>query len=426
MFEKRNKLNKNIDTYTDIKNIIISAYEAFLRRTPLEKEVLYWFEQIINSKITLKQFFSAVANSDEIKNLGLSTDLYFDSMLNKLYKLLTDNMGVRPLDIKQTGEIKKIRTCESLVSDRDIAMLRYVLFSDNSIKNFIEKSKDTQKIIYLHIPKCAGNSVMKYFEYALGGDNLLKFNFNGFLFDNEKWIDECKSLFSHVKFITGAHIDINACEKIPGNNNLIITFIREPKSRILDSYYYFKSHKLSYIASLPKKRQDSIVLSNAKTHNLINFLKSKNSYTINTIDNTITRCLTGFFIKDNYYDRTVDGNTVNNNLHDTMMIDKLHENPEKTLDIALKNLDKIEIIGILEKFDPSLKLFSKILKTKEPQMNNYKENITENNFSVSSNFEKIEEEPLTEEIEKELKRLTNLDKIVYEYALEKFNNMTLN
>jgi len=337
MFEKRKRLKRN----ADVKYIVVSAYGEFLRREPSEEEISYWVERIINSEITLKEFFNSVANSDEIKNYN--SDLYFDKTLDKIYKLLT---GDAP-DTEQSCEIKKIMSCESLVSDRGAAALRYVLSAAGNGPVNTPLHPDAQKIVFLHIPKCAGNSVMKYFEYALGGNNLLKFNFNGFLFDNEKWIDDCKPIFANAKFITGAHFDFNACEKIPGGKR-IISFFREPESRILSTYYYFKSFKPSYVSSLPEGRQDTVVLNIVKACDLLSFLKSKNQYVINTIDNAVTRCLTGFFVKDNI-EGIVAGNATGN--------DKLHEDHERTLKTAIINLNKIKAVGIMEKFDLSLNLF---------------------------------------------------------------------
>ena len=384
------------------RNIIITAYEEFLNRKPSESEIKYWLESLTESKISYKEFFNAIVNAaynpENIKNSNTNadsnsnSDLYFEGTIKKL------------LNPEQINEIKKIRTSEQLISDRDLFALKYILFKDNLTKH------TDKKIIYFHIPKCAGNSVMKYFEYALGSNNMLRFNVNGFLSDEDgdKWINDWNALFNYAEFISIAHCGFKTCRKIPGNNR-IIAFFREPKARILSSYYYFKSHRSSHISSLPKNRRDAVVLSIAKTDNLINFLKDKNPYVLNNIDNTVTRCLTGFFLK--YDENAADSN-----------YDKLHENHEKTIEIALKNLEEIDLIGIMENFDASLKFLSKTLALKEPEINSYKENVTEKNCSESSFFEKIEKEPVTEEIEKELEKFTELDRIIYAYALKKFDN----
>jgi hypothetical protein len=250
---------------------------------------------------------------------------------------------------------------------------------------------------------------MKYFEYALGADALLRFNVNGFLPDDEgdEFISRWKELFDYAKFISIAHCGFDTCRKISGSTQ-IISFFREPKTRILSTYYYFKSFKQSYISSLPQNRRDAVVLNIAKTNNLLNFLKNDNFCLLNNIDNTLTRCLIGFFLKQ-------DRNETNFNC------DKLHENHEKTLKIALKNLEKINVIGIMENFGESLKFISKKLALKEPAANSYKENVTDKNYSENSIFEKIEKEPITKEIEEEMVKLTELDNIIYAHALKKFN-----
>ncbi|MCL4427423.1 MAG: sulfotransferase family 2 domain-containing protein [Deltaproteobacteria bacterium] len=384
------------------RDIIISAYEEFLNRKPSESEIKYWLESLTVSKIPYRDFFNAIVNAaynpENFKNSNSNTvsntapDLYLERIIKK------------PLNPELINEIKKIETSEQLISNRDLFALKYALFKDNLTRH------TDKKIIYFHIPKCAGNSVMKYFEYAFGSGNILRFNVNGFLpdEDGDKWINEWNALFDYAEFISIAHCGFKTCRKIPGDNR-IIAFFREPKSRILSSYYYFRSHRASHISSLPKNRRDAVVLSTAKTDNLINFLKNKNPYVLNNIDNTVTRCLTGFFLK--YDENAPDSN-----------YDKLHEEHEKTIEIALKNLDEIDLIGIMENFDASLKFISKTLALKEPEENSYKENVTEKNYGESSFFEKIEKEPLTEEIEKELEKFTELDKIIYAYALKKFDN----
>lgn len=385
------KQNQNIDT---VKNVIISGYEEFLKRRPLESEMKLWLDFFSGSN------YKTLYRLNRIKPLITNLTNPNENFENIIHKLL--NQG-------QINEINKIRTDGQIASNADMFALKYFLceaFKINLINNgYINK----KKIVYFHIPKCAGNSVMKYFEYALGSNNILRFNVNGFLpdEDGDKWINEWNNLFNYAEFISIAHCGFDTCRKISGNSQ-IVAFFREPKARILSAYYYFKSFKRSYISSLPQNRRDAIVLNIAKTNNLLNFLQNKNFCLLNNIDNTLARCLTGFFLKNN--EKAADSN-----------YDKLHENHEKTIEIALKNLEKINIIGIIENFDTSLKFISETLALKEPEINYYKENVTEKNYDENSIFEKIEKEPATNEIKKELEKFTELDKIIYAYALKKFN-----
>lgn len=403
----------------DIARAVIGAsYEEFLNRKPAEKEVSYWFDAVINRKVTYGGFFNALSNavfkSSETAKYpadggyetdgqmpalgGTALDAHFGEVVDKFQELLTGERFNRG----QFEKIMKIRNSGQIVSDRDVFALKYAFEKLNP------KKLNPKKIIYFHIPKCAGNSVMKFFERSIDKDDMLRFNVNGFLLDDDEWLGEWNFLLGFAKFISVAHCDLDLCLKIPGNNT-IVSFFREPESRLLSSYYYFKSHGLPHIASIPKHRRDAVVLSTAKTDNLANFLKSDNPYVLNNIDNNITRCLTGFFA------RSGRGGS------DGGYYDELHKNKERTLAIALNNLEKIDLIGIMEKFDSSLELFSKVLGLKPPEADSYSENVTEKNIAESSFYEKVQKEPIDEEIKKDLTALTELDKIVYERALAIYN-----
>ena len=401
--------------------VVESSYEEFLGRKPAEKEAQYWLDALESRGITYGGFFNAISNAafkpqepeeraaDENgggRNFADSEaeplNARFGEVVDKLHELKTGERFSR----ERFEKIMKIRNSRQIISDGELFALKYAFLSAPrlNLNNF-------DKIIYFHIPKCAGNSVIKYFENFIGKNDMLRFNAGGFVLDDGAWLEEWDFLFGFAKFVSVAHCDLDLCLKIPGNN-LIVSFFREPESRLLSAYYYFRSHGFRHIASIPKKSGDAVVLSSAKTDSLANFLKNKNPYVLNNIDNNITRCLTGFFARGG------DGGDEDGGWGEAVYSDELHKDEGRTLEIALKNLEKIGLIGITEEFDRSIGYFSKILGTEPPNPGSYYENVTEKNVSESSFYEKIQKEPVGGEIKKDLEKLTRLDKIVYERAVE--------
>lgn len=343
-----------------------------------------------------KIFFEYFAKSKKIRDIVL--DIYFEEIISQIHIILTN---------KKIGEdyirvLEKDKSCRYHIDDKanDVILIRRLIFKNiEKIKYYKKQLEIIPKIVFLHVPKCAGSSVDKYFIDVLGKQNVLIYDFKDLMPDrNENWINHCLfDNFLETRFISG-HFDFNDCNKIIGNKH-IITMIREPKSRIISLYYFLKSFNQYTISQYPKRGNIRQTLIKLKKQDILNFLQNNDPYVLNIIDNSITRLLTGLYCKDNQND-------------------PLKENPEKAINIALSNLNKFTAIGIVEKFDLSLKLFANILNLEVPK-NTYKENVTLINNFVNKNLEKPIIEYINEEINNKLTKLTLLDDIIYQHSMKK-------
>jgi hypothetical protein len=89
------------------------------------------------------------------------------------------------------------------------------------------------KIIFLHIPKTAGQSVHHFFQTSFTKDEICPARVNGQL----KELD-CDTLNKYTVF--SGHLDWQYLECLEGSK-YVFTILREPKERILSFYFYLRS-----------------------------------------------------------------------------------------------------------------------------------------------------------------------------------------
>ena len=180
---------------------------------------------------------------------------------------------------------------------------------------------------------------------------------------------------------------------------IVITFLREPASRILSAYYFWRSRQLS----IADDDVNEAAVAAAK-FGLLDFLRCDLPVVRNQIDNIYTRRLTGLYANE------VD--------------DALADNPFAALETALAALAGLQFVGIQERLDESLGLLCKQLGLVDP-LTIPRINISlENEANLPEYFSPVPREPVTPDINTELERLTRLDRIVYGIALRQLEAAT--
>ncbi len=244
------------------------------------------------------------------------------------------------------------------------------------------------KLVFHHIPKTAGTTLHAELAQLFPQhkicperyDNLHKMNY-----------DELNS----YDFFSG-HFDFYQIGLIPGPKR-VITFLREPKERIISLYYFWKSFTKEWIEA--NNLYGPLL---AKSLSLLDFLKSDDITVLSNVDNSLVRSFIGRSRPDDYklfrgYDNIYFANT------------------------AFENLKRYTFVGFVEHFKEDLAELRAILgvniSTKARHLNNAAE------LNASNIREDITREVITSEIEAELERLTSIDSIFYRTALENRGNL---
>ncbi len=192
------------------------------------------------------------------------------------------------------------------------------------------------------------------------------------------------------------HYDLPALRRADPER-LVLTLLREPRSRLLSLYHYWRSVD----ASLARGAFGNWNVAAAHDHDLLGFLRLEDPLVRNYTDNFYVRRLTGLY-------RTDDG-------------DPVEADPHEALRRAELALESLAFAGIVERTDASLARLSRVigapLPARLPRLNHGSSNARKS----AGLFRGIEREPTTAAIEAELDRLTRLDRAIYERAERSFD-----
>lgn len=241
-------------------------------------------------------------------------------------------------------------------------------------------------ISFLHLEKTAGTSVSVFLEGL----------FHPTQIDPDPSPGHAEGV--HVNrhgprpaFIRG-HYDLPMLRRA-GPDRFVLTFLREPRARILSLYYFWRSH--TPLAAVKTGVHPGVA--EATSCSLLVWLRSTNPEVRNAIDNFYVRRLTGVI------DRGAAGDT-------------LATDPDRCLEDALQALASMEFVGITEQMDASLSVLGRMLEFAPPPAAPRVNVAATNEWGRSSAFHPVWREPITPEIEAELTRLTRLDRIIYDAA----------
>jgi hypothetical protein len=218
-------------------------------------------------------------------------------------------------------------------------------------------------LIFIHIPKTAGSTLNKIIKSQFPNKSVFKVDG----LKGDKSIEELRKLDkkerNKIRCVTG-HMNFGVHKYLPRPSNYI-TVLRNPVDRLISLYYFI-------LRQTEHPLHESIVSNNLSLEDFVNSdLASLNLY------NVQTRMLSGSKVK-----------------------------PEAQLNLAKKNLQKSFIaVGLTEKFDLSLQLFSEKLGW---QVNQYTSvNVTQNRPQKSD---------IPQHIIQLIEEKDSLDMELYEFA----------
>ncbi len=235
-----------------------------------------------------------------------------------------------------------------------------------------------ERFVFLHIPKCAGSSMhdalSKNFErpaiYPRYGQDLLRDP----IAEMRGW-----------RYLAG-HFSKSGVDRVPGPK-WVITALREPKSRVLSLYYFWRSFTDAHIEA--KNLRGPRL---AKSMSLLEFLRSDDRFIRHNIRNAQVRTLIGPM---------------------QMTPDSDPYDEPWMVDVAFGNLLRFNYVAFAETLDDDLPdlcaRFGLLAPPETPRRNAF----GAFNPSIS---EPVEKEPMTAEIDAALADHTRLDRALYERA----------
>lgn len=235
-------------------------------------------------------------------------------------------------------------------------------------------------IFLLHIPKTAGQSVRQVIFQAIKPAKMLVLQTPmqiAYVSDEE--------LASYP--LVAGHVGFNMHKRLPPSVRTI-TFLRDPVARVVSQYRYFT--KLSGDANMPVNQFQSYV----RGRKLEEMLMDRNDpITEQFFCNMQTHALHSDFWTP--FRRAIQD-----------------QSPEQILEQAKANLQRIEVVGIVERMDESIRRMNAILgwpNTPVPHNNPSEKNT------------KVEVTPALAEL---IRERNPLDVALYEFALQQFDAQT--
>ncbi|MBO6827011.1 MAG: sulfotransferase family 2 domain-containing protein [Sneathiella sp.] len=242
--------------------------------------------------------------------------------------------------------------------------------------------KHRNRIVFFHIPKCAGTSVYRSLAHTLSDrtplDKLLYRHRLTIIHDDwhKKRRTQKLRRARRSRFVTG-HFEWSTYKEInPQPDDFLFTFLRNPKDRLLSLFRYLSDPQGS--KWLEKRGVSST--------NIIDFFETGHPHINWQIDNVMVRTFAGKYAEP--LNTSAEWN--------------------EALQIAKRNLSKLDFIGNNVSFDKDLSFLSHRLElplNKDTTQEN-KSTISRDNFLV------------TQELEEILSPRHRYDDLLYDYALK--------
>lgn len=235
-----------------------------------------------------------------------------------------------------------------------------------------------ERFVFLHIPKCAGSSVHSALSASFAKPDIYPRYGQDVLRDQ---IGELR----RWRYLAG-HFSKAGVDRIPGPKWLI-TVLREPKSRVLSLYYFWRSFTDAHIEA--KNLRGPRL---AKSMSVLEFLRSDDPFIVHNVRNAQVRTLIGPM---------------------QMTPDSDPYDAPWMVDVAFGNLLRFNHVAFAETLDEDLAEMCDRFGLAAPAETPRKNAFGEVNPAVS---EPVVKEPMTAEIDAALAEHTRLDQVIYDRA----------
>lgn len=226
------------------------------------------------------------------------------------------------------------------------------------------------RLMFIHIPKTGGTTLVKYLENKLGPMNIHH------VIDSREITNGLNR--KNKKLFVMGHFGFNY-KKYLGENYKVFTYMRDPKERLLSLYYFWRNFK-------EEDDYEASIL--AKSRSLEDFLLSQESIVYEQINN-------GQFWQ------------IHSDFRIGTRVKYKHCTEETLIKQVKSNIDSMAAVGITENFDYLLYNISSLLRIEPSNAEIKNKNLGKPKIVLSDR----EMEALV--------AVTHLDQIAYDYILEK-------
>lgn len=245
-----------------------------------------------------------------------------------------------------------------------------------------------EKIVFMHLPKTGGSSLHQVLVDIFGDSRICPLRHN--LLDQlPQQAKEAYQVFSGHFYYDAIIEEIKAPKKI-------VCLLRDPVSRLLSCYYFGRSHTRQYIAENPvySRKPDCYTFHGmsyaaAKELDLKAYLESERPF----LSNLMTNWIGGFQGSD-----------------------------AQKLSRAKARIEVMDAFGLLEAFDRSVQVIMQALNLPEPQHLPREKSFEKLVQDAPHAMEMIEKEQPTEDTQNLLEEITSLDRELYAFARELFQD----
>lgn len=368
--------------------LVKAAYMVLLQREP-DEEGLASYITFISETMDLPSFFADIVQSDEYRQK--LTQLLSRELVKQIY------IGLLKREPDEEG---LAAYSEGMVEPRDISRIMDDVLSSSEFaarysdaRNHLDPDENYDKpgIVFIHIRKTAGTSIQRHLHDHFSEAEYYR--------ENEDRLHRYSpSQLSGYNLYAG-HFSYDSIRYIPRRNIGIFTFVREPQSRLLSQYYFYRAYE-------PSNRLY------AEKEDFANRLSAEEFF-----ENSDIRASSHFW---NNMCWAVMGQRKWREWQSTLAAEKDPGARAELVETGFrptiaKRLGEFFFIGMQEDFDRSVKLLFQLLKLPPPR-----EIRTDNKLELllqEPHFKKtMEKQPVTERLNAALDGLVQLDNVVYQEA----------
>jgi hypothetical protein len=295
-----------------------------------------------------------------------------------------------PDDVKYYSDIiDDGRLCDAIkeIVDSDEFNNKYLQTADPASLIHPIDAVDKPLDIFIHIPKAAGISLYSMMSGAFGSDYVSP-PFIRLSSKPPSWVYRYSILFGHFDYDECALLTVQREKRI-------FTFLRDPERRLISTYFFWRVHDIDCHLDI-----EPVILANK--FDIVSFFTDQKIIEDTHLFNEMTKHIMGLRLWREWKKRYPF-------LKSQAQIDRFIEDEvrEKVKD----RLREFTFIGLQEGFERSARLLFHILGKDCPDI--AQENVTDKNMKRPG-FKKIEKPEITPELQRVLRDLTSIDRVVYE------------
>lgn len=239
---------------------------------------------------------------------------------------------------------------------------------------------ESERLVFLHIPKCGGTTLHDMLVDWYGADQMHPERHNGLYFYAARNLAS-KTLFS-------GHYDYYGTQLVPGPKRMI-TFLRNPRSRLISLYNFHRSHRDDLI-----ERYNLTLARWANMYDINEYFANPQVRAHPAVNNTMAR---------HFSNQPQLGNVT-------------ADLPIQVLrDQSIVNLSRFDFIGLIEKYDTSIKRLATMLGQTPPETIKKARNFT-TLIETDPNMKPIEKQVADEKTHQLMHDLVREDEAIYAHA----------